>query len=552
MPFGIDWDIWRGRWLFLLVMVGATGVVAPQQLRAVAPLIGVVVLAQLFLGLPPLFRRSSMAVSAVGLGLDTVTVAAAAVATHLPITLVAPLALVPTGLTALRFGAPVGVALVSAVGLTVFGTQPTEISVINTVFPWLAVAVGVGLIGLVAALPRRAAQAGRNASSEALALETIARLSQDLANQTNPQRILEILLETGSQVISPAPATEIQALALTFIPNQQDQLKVVALLRTDPSYLNRRFSADRGIFREVLSTGDAILTDSHQSPLDQIGALRGLQIVLLPLQTAFDCYGVVLFAGRGELGLDDEGDPRIGLLLAAVGQCALALQNAGLQQEIRRERSEILLNEEESRHRLARDLHDGPVQRVAAISMQLEFIKVLLDRQPERVPAELEAAQALARQASQEMRTLLFALRPITLESDGLVAAVNQFVQRLHDQERVDIRLEAEAIPRLDAEVEEAIFAIVQEAAGNAKKHANGAPIVVRLLTKGGFLIAQVADEGPGFDLQRTRARYGARASLGLVNMQERARMVDGRLTIDSAPGQGTTVSLAVPLPPSA
>jgi len=548
----IDRDIWRGRWLFLLVVVVATGATAPQQLRVVAPLIVAVVLAQFVIGLPPFFRRHGATVSAVGLGIDTVTVATAAVATHLPVTHIAPLALVPTGLIALRFGAPVGVALVSVLGLIVFGAHPTGASLSGTIFPWVAVAVSAGLIGVVAALPRRAQHSALATIPEGLAAELLAHLGQTLANQTDPHRILEIVLETGSQIVRPNRPSQIQALALAFVPGEHNQLKVDALLRVDPSYRGRRFTADRGIFHEVLATGDTVLTDSHQPPLDQLGALRGLQIVLLPIQTALDSYGLALFAGRGELGLDREGDSRFELLLAAIGQCALALQNAGLQQEVRRERSEILLNEEESRHRLARDLHDGPVQRVAAISMQLEFIKVLLDRQPERVPAELEAVQALARQAAQEMRTLLFALRPITLESNGLEAAIEQFVQRLHDQEKVNIRLEANSIPRLDLAVEETVFAIVQEAAGNAKKHANGAPIVVRLMIDGGFLIAQVEDKGPGFDLQNIRARYGSRASLGLINMQERARMVDGRLAIDSALGQGTVVSLAVPFSASA
>lgn len=546
----MDWDIWRGRWLFLAVVIAASWAAAPQQIRDVAPLLAAIVLAQLILGLPPFFRRNSALVSAVGLGIDAVSVAAAAIAVQLPVTVAAPLALVPTSLIALRFGALVGVALVSAVGLAVSALHPTGTSLIATVVPWVAVAASAGLIGIAAAAPRNVKQRpAAAATSQGAAVELLGRLGQSLATRANPQRILEILLDTGARIVNPDQPGQIQALALTFVLQQPNQLKIDTVLRTDPGYCNRRFPGNAGIFGEVLSSGDAILTDGRQPPLDQLGALRDQQIVLLPIQTALDAYGVALFAGRGELGLDREGDPRFELLLAAVGQCALALQNAGLQQEVRRERSEILLNEEESRHRLARDLHDGPVQRVAAISMQLEFIKVLLDRQPHRVRGELEAVQALARQASQEMRTLLFALRPIALESDGLVAAIKQLVQRLREQERVNIRLEAGSIPRLDLKIEETVFAIVREAAGNAKKHAGGAPIVIRLMIEGGFLVVQVEDKGPGFDLQRTRVGYGSRASLGLVNMQERARMIDGRLAIDSAPGQGTIVNLAVPLP---
>jgi signal transduction histidine kinase len=208
----------------------------------------------------------------------------------------------------------------------------------------------------------------------------------------------------------------------------------------------------------------------------------------------------------------------------------------------------MLWDAEQVRHQLARDLHDGPLQRVAAVSMQLEFIKLLLRRnQFERAMDELERVEQITRHVSQEMRTVLFTLRPVVLESEGLAAALDTFIQRLTEQEGGNLTLEADPVPRLDPKVEEVTFAILQEAIRNATKHANGAPVRVRLIKAQSMLVGQVEDEGPGFDLQAISSTYGTRGSLGLLNMQERARMLGGQLKIDSAPGKGTLVSLVVP-----
>lgn len=533
---------------FLLILVVAVLVVSPEQVLLVALLVVVAILGHLVLGAPPIFRRHSRAISAIGLGTDVVVLAVLFALVPFPAELLPFLAFLPAMLLAFRFGAGVAIGGGAVLCLTSIAAGRLPLSP-AALLPWLA-AAGAVLLGGLAGRKLRSAPppVTKPAPTEALALEVFATLNQALATQPDSQRILELILELGSKIISPGQVSAIQALAFTFDSKTREYLEVSALLRADSSTLHKRFSARRGVFHEVIVSGDPVLTDHHQPPLDELPGLRDLQILLLPVQTLLDVYGLVLFAGRGDLGLDREGDRRVELLLAVVGQCALAFQNVVLQEELRRERAEILLNEEESRHRLARDFHDGPVQRVAAITMQLEFIKVLLSRQPERVIPELESIQALARQAAHEMRTMLFTLRPMVLETDGLVAAIRQLVQRLNEQEHANIQLETGQIPRLDKQIEETVFAVVQEALGNARKYARDAPTTVRLMIEGGFLVAQVEDLGPGFDVKKTLSRYSMRGSLGMVNMQERARLVDGRLAIDSAPGRGTIVSLAVPL----
>jgi signal transduction histidine kinase len=100
----------------------------------------------------------------------------------------------------------------------------------------------------------------------------------------------------------------------------------------------------------------------------------------------------------------------------------------------------------------------------------------------------------------------------------------------------------------LDPHVAGTVFSLIDEAVNNARKHAPGAPIRVTVEKEDGTLVARVRDEGPGFDVQAVHSDYVKRGSLGLVNMKDRARLVDGQLVIESAPGHGTWITLRVPL----
>ena len=165
------------------------------------------------------------------------------------------------------------------------------------------------------------------------------------------------------------------------------------------------------------------------------------------------------------------------------------------------------------------------------------------------MPAELDELYEMSKKASHSMRTLLFTLRPVVLEKEGLGAALDHLVNRLREEANLNIHFENRAEDvRLRAEVEETAFAILEEALNNARKHAADAQIAVRLLVDGDFLVGQVEDNGPGFDVTKMMDSYHERTSLGMLNMKERAALINAIWTIDSAPGQGTFVSLAIPL----
>jgi signal transduction histidine kinase len=181
--------------------------------------------------------------------------------------------------------------------------------------------------------------------------------------------------------------------------------------------------------------------------------------------------------------------------------------------------------------------------------MSVEFIKKVLERSPDRVPKELDELAEKARRANQDVRTMLFELRPVILESAGLVAALESYVQRFPPTELPRVHFKSDEIQgRVAPSAETTVFNVVQEAINNAKKHARARNIWVTLRQAGPQVIVTVQDDGQGFDVGGQQDAAVKRGSYGLLNMRERTAASDGDLSITSARGRGTTVTLTVPL----
>jgi len=146
---------------------------------------------------------------------------------------------------------------------------------------------------------------------------------------------------------------------------------------------------------------------------------------------------------------------------------------------------------------------------------------------------------------------MLFTLRPLILETQGLKAALEQYLKKLRETDTISFHLEAS--PRvekaLDQEAQGVIFYIIEEAIGNARKHSQADNLWVRLyFPSSDVFVAEVEDDGKGFNVEAVQVSYDQRGSLGLINMHERAEMVNGQFNMSSAPGEGTKITLTVPL----
>lgn len=236
------------------------------------------------------------------------------------------------------------------------------------------------------------------------------------------------------------------------------------------------------------------------------------------------------------------------LLEVQVRRLRHANERIAAMEEISKTQERILHSLEEERKRIARDVHDGPTQSVAQLVMKMDLVLALMDSDAEKAKSLLSESKEIAMTALKDIRSFIFDLHPVMLETKGLHATLEEFTSKWQDQfgVKVELDLAPVEVPMALAKV---IFSVIQESLNNIRKYAEASSVKIELKEDGGNLTATVHDDGKGFDAAKVLEGYGERGSLGLLGMRERAELVGGKWEIASAPGQGTTVTLAVPKP---
>jgi signal transduction histidine kinase len=195
------------------------------------------------------------------------------------------------------------------------------------------------------------------------------------------------------------------------------------------------------------------------------------------------------------------------------------------------------------RNRLARDLHDSVTQSMYSLTLIAEAgQRMIATRDLEQIEGNQARLADIAQQALQEMRLLVYELRPKALESEGLIGALEQRLEIVERRAGVQARIIVQGEIELRADVEEDLYRIAQEALNNALKHAKAAKVELTIRVVEKFVILKIVDDGQGFDPETMSEKGG----LGLVNMQERANRMGGEFAILSAPGAGTTIVVKV------
>ncbi len=379
----------------------------------------------------------------------------------------------------------------------------------------------------------------------------IFELASTLSATLNYNKVLEAVLEVGEAGMRELGQPDAVHASLVMLFSHND-LRTVASRHLPPRDQHAVFQGKSGILAQALATAEAVLTQnpSADPELGQLIVMHSCQqAIVVPLRAGFENFGAVVF---GSTQPDTYTGDHQKLLIAICNQAIVALQNAQLYQSLMEEKERIVGVEEDARKKLARDLHDGPTQSIAAIAMRLNYARMLLNREhdAQQTAEELTRIEDLARRTTKEIRHMLFTLRPLILETQGLQAALEQYISKLAETDPTPIHLEA--TPEVDQSLEQnaqgVIFYIVEEAIGNARKHAKAKNIWVRLHIQDSTFVAEVEDDGTGFDVDAVQVRYDERGSLGMINMHERAELVNGTLAIASAPGEGTRITLTVPL----
>ncbi len=368
------------------------------------------------------------------------------------------------------------------------------------------------------------------------------------------ERVLDAALDLGYAALNPDTDAEVdEKLVSAVMLFRGDLLTIGSARRFTPADTRAQLPGESGLLKHVVDEGKAMLTDtvSYDPELGRIVALRNCtSAYCFPLLSGLNVYGAMLFAHADPNYFDQE---RRALLDMIGRQAVIAIQNARLYQDILEEKDRMMEVHEEARKKLARDLHDGPTQSVAAMAMRINIARRMFEKDEKKASKELVKIEQLAQRTTKEIRHMLFTLRPLILESQGLSAALRSMAEKMREtySQNMVIEVSDELVENLEMGKQGALFYIVEEAINNARKHAAATKIVVRLKQlEPGLLLLEIQDNGVGFDVEAMNISYNKRSSssLGMVNLRERSALVNGVLNVRSELGKGTLVQVFVPL----
>jgi signal transduction histidine kinase len=224
-----------------------------------------------------------------------------------------------------------------------------------------------------------------------------------------------------------------------------------------------------------------------------------------------------------------------------------AADQAARQEERERALTRVLEATQQERLRLAADLHDGPVQELTALSYGLERVDLRLQNQAPDTARELLGDQKQALDGvTRSLRNLLSELRPPAIDAHGLAGALKLHGDAFAKQAQLNVSVDADIDDRPAPEVETIVYRITQEALTNVAKHAQARHVWIRLTAADHAVDLTIRDDGVGFDPDQA-AELVKDGHFGLAGMRERVELGGGRLDLDSQPGQGTTVRVALP-----
>ena len=382
----------------------------------------------------------------------------------------------------------------------------------------------------------------------ALGLALVEEIGQSLASTLDLKEVLTRILCRSNNALDVEDGS-----ILLVEEHSGDLVAQVVLGSVSTSF---RVPRGEGIAGQVAATGEPVIVNNaqddprHFKDIDRETGFVTQSILCVPLLRQGRVIGVLSVFNKKFTRKDQ-------LLLSSIANyAAIAIENARLHANVVAERDRVIRAEADVSQRLQRDLHDGPTQLVAAIQMSLDYCtKALSHGRTDLASQELAEMEHLAKRATHQLRTLLFELRPLILETKGLMAALSIFIERRQvEVAPTQLRLDWQSdqadnqISRLEAKSEAALFAIVQEAVNNALKHAQADNIVVGLEQEDDQLTVSIADDGQGFDVASVTQNYEERGSYGMVNLRERAAVAGGEYFIDSKIGVGTKIQVKVPL----
>ncbi len=367
-------------------------------------------------------------------------------------------------------------------------------------------------------------------------LRTISDAALAITSELSLPRVLETIVNTARELVG-------ARYAALGVPGPNGKLEKFLTVGMTEEELRRmpHPPEGRGLLGLIQSELRTIrLDDMRHSPYFA-GFCENHPIMIsflgVPIAARGEILGSIYLCDKEDGTPFTDDDQAVIEMMAA--HAAVAIENARLYQQVRR------LAVLEERERIGMDLHDGIIQSIYAVGLTLEHSSLLLDDDPEAAKARLNYAIEALNQTIRDIRNYIMDLRPQRMKVDDLGESLRQLVREFHANTLIDIDLKfngnVEAV--LDENTSTALFHIAQEALANAAKHAAASELRVEVSRLDRYVQLIVSDDGIGFEIDDVDRLLGH----GLSNMTLRAQAVGGRLELNSAPMQGTTIKALFP-----
>lgn len=379
--------------------------------------------------------------------------------------------------------------------------------------------------------------------------KALAEMGETLNMTLDYNKILDVCLDLGRFSLRDQPRQRL--IAMVLVVENDDRLMIANARGLQHMDTGRTFQGAAGILADSLNQATTITIGErgqYDPELGQMIAFSNIEsVMVIPLRVEYATYGLLVYASTAKNAFNED---HLDTMQSLGVQATIALKNASLVETLRQEKDRLLRIEQNMRAALTRDLHDIPTQTMSALAMNLSALPSIAKNNPDKLKQEVEALRGIAMRFVDEMRYVMFTWRPLSLEEAGLGVSLEQLASKMQYtyKQKLEVQCDPEALRYLDAEQQSGLFYLIEEAANNARKHAEADVIRVRVALQGNAVIAQVADSGKGFDIEAMQSRYSKGSSFGMINMNDRAEHIGGTLDLKSAPGKGTVITVRIPV----
>ena len=408
-------------------------------------------------------------------------------------------------------------------------------------------------------------QAEEEIKWQASRAETLARIASSLNNQLDLDAVIHAICEEAINIFKVSQAT------MSLYDKKRDLLVYAGGVNVPPEYVATMEPITRSQFDDFLGAmGPIIVIPDIQSFPDVPNArfssdLDVRTVVTTAMLRNQELIGVLVVGVNGHVR--EFAKDELTLLKAVSDQAAQAIANAQLlkaaneqHEQLRALSAKLVEAQESERKRLAREIHDDISQTLTASIMQLGTAKSLLPKSAKSAYTILEQTEELIKNTLEQTRLIIADLRPPVLDDLGLAPALRRLGDELQESTGATVKIKTSRLPRrLPAPIEVALFRIVQEALANIRRHAQAHHVTISLAKESERLTLSVQDDGIGFEKQTSRSRQRGdmvieeglvipAGHFGLIGIQERVTQLGGKLKVTSAPGQGATLRVELPL----